>query len=116
MGSIGRRVIAVGVLLGAIGVARCRVLIRRAYIAHPQETRNLLSRLGYSDKSVEASLLIVGYQHAVLRRHSQEMSGTSLERERSALLLWFAVMFIGVAVGIAGVAMEVLEARAIRSR
>ena len=113
MVSIGRKVISVGVLLAAIGLARSQVLIRRAYVAHPRETRNLLSRIGYSDKSVQGSLLIVGYQYAVLRRPFQEMSGTSLERERIALLLWFAVMFIGVAVGIAGLAMEVVEARAI---
>jgi hypothetical protein len=113
MVSIGRKVISVGVLLGAIGLARSQTLVRRAYIAHPQEMRNLLSRLGYSGKSIEASLLIVSYQYAVLRRPFQELDGTSLERERRALLIWFAVMFIGIAVGIAGVAMEVAEARVI---
>jgi hypothetical protein len=111
MVSIGTKLISVGVLLGAIGLARSQVLIRRAYLAHPEEARNLLSRLGYSDKSVEASLLIVGYQYAVLRRPFEEMSGTSLERERNALLLWFAVMFVGVAVGIAGVGLQIVEAR-----
>ena len=104
---------SVGTLLGAIGLVRIQVLIRRAHSAHPQEMEDLLARLGYSEKSVESSLMIVGYQYAVLRRPFLEMSGTSLERERSALLLWFAVMFTGVALGVAGIAMEVLEAREI---
>jgi hypothetical protein len=113
MASIGRRVISVGTLLGAIGLVRIQVLIRRAHAAHPQEMGDLLARHGYSEKSVESSLMIVGYQYAVLRRPFLEMSGTSLERERTALLLWFAVMFAGVALGVAGIAMEILEARAI---
>jgi hypothetical protein len=113
MASIGRRVMSVGTLLGAIGLVRIQVLIRRAHAAHPQEMESLLARLGYSEKSAEVSLMIIGYQYAVLRRPFLEMSGTSLEHERSELLLWFAVMFIGVALGIAGIAMEVLEARAI---
>jgi hypothetical protein len=113
MASIGRTVMSVGALLGAIGLVRIQVLIRRAHAAYPQEVEDLLAGLGYSEKSVESSLMIVGYQYAVLRRPFPEMSGTSLEHERSALLLWFAVMFTGVALGIAGVAMEVLEARAI---
>jgi len=113
MASIGRKVMSVGTLLGAIGLVRIQVLIRRAHSAHPQELEGLLARLGYSEKSAEASLMIIGYQYAVLRRPFLEMSGTSLERERSELLLWFAVMFIGVALGIAGIAMEVLEARPI---
>jgi hypothetical protein len=104
---------SVGTLLGAIGLVRIQVLIRRARAAHPQEMEALLARLGYSEKSVESSLMIVGYQYAVLRRPFLEMSGTSLERERSALLLWFAAMFTGVALGVAGIAMEVLEARGI---
>jgi hypothetical protein len=78
-------------------------------LAHPRETQKLLSRLGYVGKSVKASLFIVGYQYAVLRRPFQEMSGTSLERERNALLFWLALTFIGIAVGLAGVA----EARAL---
>jgi len=57
--------------------------------------------------------MIVGYQYAVLRRPFLEIRGTSLEFERSELLVWFAVIFIGVALGIAGIAMEILEARAI---
>jgi hypothetical protein len=113
MASIGRRMISVGTLLGAIGLVRIQVLIRRAHAAHPQEMGHLLARLGYSEKSVESSLMIVGYQYAVLRRPFLEMSGTSLERERTALLLWFAVMFAGVALGVAGISMEILEARAI---
>jgi hypothetical protein len=112
MVSIGRKVMSVGVLLSVIGLARSRVVVRRAYIAHRRETEKLLSRLGYANKSVEASLLIVGYQYAVLRRPFQEMSGTSLERERSALLFWFALIFIGFAVGLVGVAIQVAEARA----
>ncbi|MDB6086223.1 MAG: hypothetical protein JWN43_4104 [Gammaproteobacteria bacterium] len=101
---------SVGTLLGAVGLVRIQVLIRRAHSAHPQEMEDLLARLGYSEKSVESSLMIVGYQYAVLRRPFLEMSGTSPEREKSALLLWFAVMFTGVALGVAGIAMEVLEA------
>jgi hypothetical protein len=104
---------AVGTLLGAIGLVRIQVLIRRAHSAHPKEMEGLLARLGYSEKSAEASLTIIGYQYAVLRRPFLEMGGTSLERERSELLLWFAIMFIGVALGIAGIAMEMLDARAI---
>jgi hypothetical protein len=113
MASIGRRVMSAGTLLGAIGLVRIQVLIRRAHSAHPQEMEGLLARLGYSEKSAEASLMIIGYRYAVLRHPFLEMSGTSLERERSELLLWFAILFIGVALGIAGIAMEVLEARAI---
>jgi hypothetical protein len=104
---------SVGTLLGAIGLVRIQVLIRRAHSAHPREMEGLLARLGYSEKSAEASLMIIGYQYAVLRRPFLEMSGTSLERERSELLLWFAVMFIGVALGVAGIAMDVLETRPI---
>lgn len=103
---------AVGTLLGAIGLVRVQVLIRRAHSAHPQEMEGLLARLGYSEKSVESSLMIISYQYAFLRRPFLEMSGTSLERGRSELLIWFTVMFIGVGLGIAGIAMEVLEARA----
>jgi hypothetical protein len=113
MASIGRGLMSVGTLLGAIGLVRIQVLIRRAHSAHPRELEGLLARLGYSEKSAESSLIIIGYQYAVLRRPFVEMSGTSLERERSELLLWFAIMFIGVALGIAGVAMEVLETGAI---
>lgn len=113
MASIGRRVMSVGTLLGAIGLVRIQILIRCARSAHPQEMEGLLARLGYSEKSTEASLMIIGYQYAVLRRPFLEMSGTYLERERSELLLWFVVMFIGVALGIAGIVMEVLEAKAI---
>jgi hypothetical protein len=37
--------------------------------------------------------------------------GTCLEWERSALLLWFATMFIGVVLVLVGFAIEVAEAR-----
>ena len=112
MASIGRKLMSVGTLLGAIGLVRIQVLVRRAHSAHPQEIEGLLARLGYAEKSVESSLMIVVYQYAVLRRPFLEMSGTPFERERSELLLWFAVMFVGVALGISGIAVEVLEARA----
>jgi hypothetical protein len=111
--SIGRKVMSVGVLISVISLARSQVIIRRAYIAHPRETQKVLSRLGYAGKSVEASLFIVGYQYAVLRRPFQEMSGPSLERELNALLFWLALMFIGIAVGLAGVAIQLAEARAL---
>jgi multisubunit Na+/H+ antiporter MnhG subunit len=55
MASIGRRMISVGTLLGAIGLVRIQVLIRRAHAAHPQEMGHLLARLGYSEKSVDDS-------------------------------------------------------------
>lgn len=99
-----------GTLLGAIGLVRIQVLIRRASVSHPKEMADLIARLGYSEKSFEGSLMVIGYQYAVLRR---QMNGTSLERERNALLLWFAVIFTGVALGIAGLVMEFLESRPI---
>jgi hypothetical protein len=74
---------------------------------------NLLARLGYTHKPVEASLMIVGYQYTVLRRPFLEIGGTSLERARSEMLLWFAVMFLGVAVRMLGIAIEAMEHRAI---
>jgi hypothetical protein len=113
MVSIGRKVMSVGILLGAIGLVRVQVLTRRAYAEHPEAMTNVLARLGYTEKPVEASLMIVGYQYAVLRRPFLEIRGTSLERERSGMLMWFAVMFLGVVVGIVGFAMEVMEHRAI---
>jgi hypothetical protein len=113
MVSIGRKVMSVGILLGAIGLVRIRMLIGSAQSAHPQEMESLLARRGYSEKPVEASLMIVGYQYAVLRRPFPEIHGTCLERERSALLLWFAIMFIGVVLILAGFAIEVFEARSI---
>jgi hypothetical protein len=113
MASIGRKLSSVGTLLGAIGLVRIQVLIRRTHAAHPREMADLLARLGYSEKSVQPSLLIVAYQYAVLRRPFLEVRGTSLERERSALLLWFAVMFTGGTLGVAGIVMEILEDGAI---
>lgn len=104
---------SVGTLLGALGLVRVQVLIRRAYAEHPQAMANLLARLGYTEKPVEVSLMIVGYQYAVLRRPFLEIGGTSLERERSEILTWFAVMFLGVALGMVGIAIEVMEHRAL---
>jgi len=98
MASMGRRLGAVGTLLGAIGLVRIQVIMQRGYAAHPQEVAGLLARLGFASKSVEGSLLVVAYQYAFLRRPFPEVSGTSLERERSALLLWIVVMLIGLAV------------------
>ena len=112
MASIGRKLMSVGTLLGAIGLVRIQVLIRRAHSAHPREMDGLIARRGYPEKAAKSSLMIIGYEYAVLRRPFLELSGTSLEHERSELLLWFVVIFIGVALGIAGIAMEVLEARA----
>jgi hypothetical protein len=113
MASVGRKVMSAGTFIGAIGLVRIQVLIRRANVAYPKEMADLLARLGYSEKSFEGSLMVIGYQYAVLRRPFFEMNGTSLERERNALLLWFAVLFTGVALGIAGLVMEFLESRPI---
>lgn len=107
------KVTSVGTLLGAIGLVRIQVLMRRAYAEHPQAMAKLLARLGYTQKPVAASLMIVGFQYVVLRRPFPEIGGTSLERERSEMLIWFAVMFAGVALGMVGIAMEVMERRAI---
>jgi len=57
--------------------------------------------------------MVIGYQYAVLRRPFLEMNGTSLERERGVLLLWFVVFFTGLALCIAGLVMESLEFRPI---
>lgn len=113
MVSIGREVMSVGTLLGAIGLVRIRILIGNAQSAHPHEMESLLVRCGYSEKPVEASLMIVGYQYAVLRRPFSEIHGTCLERERGALLIWFAIMFLGCVLILAGFAIEVFEARSI---
>jgi hypothetical protein len=113
MASVGRQVMSTGILLGAIGLVRIQVLIRRANVAHPKEMTDLLARLGYSEKPLEGSLIVIGYQYAVLRRPFLEMNGTSLERERGALLLWFVVFFTGLALCIAGLVMESLEFRPI---
>lgn len=71
MASIGRRMISVGTLLGAIGLVRIQLLIRRAHAAHPREMGDMLARLGYSEKSVESSLMIVGS----VRRSSASVPG-----------------------------------------
>ncbi len=102
-----------GTLLGATGLVRIQVLLRRANVAHPKELADLVARLGYSNKLYEGSLMVIGYQYAVLRRPFSEMTGTSFERERNALLLWFVALLAGVALGIAGFVMEFLESRPI---
>jgi hypothetical protein len=111
MTSIGRKVMSVGTILAATGLVRIQMLVRRANVAHPKEMANLLAHLGYAERSLEGSLMVVGYQYAVLRRPFLEMDGTSLERERNALLLWYVVFFTGVSLGIAGLVTEFLESR-----
>jgi hypothetical protein len=113
MVTIGRKVMSIGILLGAVGLVRIRMLIGSAQSAHPQEMESLVAQRGLSEKPAEASLIIVGYQYAVLRRPFPEIHGTCLERERSALLLWFVIMFIGVVLVLAGFAIEVFEAGSI---
>ena len=46
-------------LLGAIGLVRIRMLIGSAQSAHPQEMESLLARRGYSEKPVEAGVVLV---------------------------------------------------------
>jgi hypothetical protein len=104
---------SLGVLLGAIGLVRIRMLISRAQSAHPQEMESLLARHGYTEKPVEASLMIVGYQYAVLRRPFSEIHGTYLERERGALLIWFVMFFLGCVLVLAGFVIEVFAAMSI---
>jgi hypothetical protein len=111
--SVGRKVMSVGTLLSAIALVRIQILIRHASGAHPKEIADLIARLGFSEKSLDGSLMVVGYQYAVLRRPFLEMNGTYLERERNALLIWYLILFTGVALGLAGLVMQFLESRPI---
>jgi len=61
--------------------------------------------VGFSPQPSEAERLIIGYQYALLRRTIPELSGTAVAGERTTLLLWFAVLFVGVAVGLVGLVM-----------
>ena len=47
-------------------------------------------------------MLIVGYTYALLRRPFSELEGTAVERERNRLLIWFTLLFTGVAIGLQG--------------
>ena len=109
MTSMGRKLSSVGTALGATGLVSMQVLMQRAYASQPAEMTDLLARNGLAQKSIRASLLIVAYRYAVLRRPILEASGTSLERDRNKLLGWFAVMLTGVVVGVTGLIIEVLE-------
>jgi hypothetical protein len=111
--SVGRKVMSVGTLLSAIALVRIQVLIRHANGAHPKEMADLMTRLGFSEKSFDGSLMVVGYQYAVLRRSFLEMNGTYLERERNALLFWYIILFTGAALGLAGLVMQFVESKPI---
>jgi hypothetical protein len=94
---------AVGTLLGTVALVRIGVTLRRALSEHPDRTAQLFLRLGYPSQPTEAEMLIVGYRYAFLRRSFPEFEGTAVERERTAIFLWFAVLFVGVAIGLVGV-------------
>jgi hypothetical protein len=100
-----RKLMAVGSLLGTVALVRIGVMLRGALSAHPDRTARLFLRLGYSPQPNEAEMLIVGYQYAFLRRSFPEFEGTAVEQERTALLLWFSVFFVGLSIGLAGVVM-----------
>jgi len=95
---------AAGTLLGTVALVRIRVTLRRALSEHPDRTARLFLRLGYSPQPTEAEMLIVGYRYAFLRRSFPEFKGTSVEEERTALLLWFSIFFVGLAIGLVGIA------------
>ena len=99
-----RKLMVAGTLLGAIALVRIRGTLGRAFLAHPEQTSRLFSQLGYSAPPSESEVLIAGYQYAFLRRSFPEFKGTSVEQERTALLLWFAVFFVGLAIGLVGIA------------
>ena len=44
----------------------------------------------------------MGYRYALLRRPFAELEGTVVERKRNRLLIWFALLFSGVAIGLLG--------------
>jgi hypothetical protein len=108
MASIGRKMTSLGVVISAISLVKIQMVIRAAQSENPEQMQNVLARLGFSGKSEEASLMIVGYQYAVLRRPFPEVSGTSMERKKRALLLWFVLMFGGLVLGVMGFVMEAL--------
>jgi hypothetical protein len=68
-----------------------------------------MARVGYSLDPNEGEIFVVGWQYAVLRRSFPELSGTAVEHERTAILLWFTLFFIGITIGISGLAMQVAE-------
>jgi hypothetical protein len=100
--STSRKLIAAGSLLGTVALVRIGMTLRGALSAHPDRTARLFLRLGYSPQPNEAEMLIVGYRYAFLRRSFPEFEGTAVEQERTALLLWFADLFVGLAVGLTG--------------
>jgi hypothetical protein len=100
-----RKLIAAGSLLGTVELVRVGMTLRGALSAHPDRTARLFLRLGYSPQPNEAEMLIVGYRYAFLRQSFPELEGTAVEQERTALLLWFAVLFVGLAIGLVGVVM-----------
>jgi hypothetical protein len=93
---------AAGALLGTLALVRIGVTLHRALSEHPDQTSRLFSRLGYSPQPSEAEMLIVGCRYAVLRRSFPEFEGTAIEQLRTALFLWFAVFFVGLAIGLLG--------------
>jgi hypothetical protein len=98
-----RQLMAAGSLLATVALVRIGVTLRGALSAHPDRTARLFLRLGYSPQPNEAEMLIVGYLYAFLRRSFPEFEGTAVEQQRTAILLWFSVFFVGLSVGLAGV-------------
>ena len=97
-----RKLSAAGTLLGAVALARLSVSLRGSFAEHPTETARLFGRLGYSAQPNDSEMLIVGYTYALLRRPFSELEGTAVERERNRLLIWFTLLFTGVAIGLQG--------------
>ena len=97
-----RKLTAAGTLLGAVALARLSVSLRSSFAEHPTETARLFGRLGYSAQPNDSEILIVGYRYALLRRPFAELEGTVVERKRNRLLIWFALLFSGVAIGLLG--------------
>jgi hypothetical protein len=97
-----RKLLAAGTVLGTVALVRIGVTLRGALSAHPDRTERLFLRLGYSPQPNEGEMLVVAYQYAFLRRSFPEFGGTAIEQKRTALLLWFAVFFVGVAIGLGG--------------
>jgi hypothetical protein len=100
-----RKLIAVGTLFGAVALARLGASLRSSFAAHPTETEQLFRRFGYSAQPNDSEMLIVGYRYALLRRPFAELEGTAVERDRNRLLIWFALLFTGLTIGLVGLAL-----------
>jgi hypothetical protein len=100
-----RKLIAAGTLLAAVSLARAGATLRSSFAAHPTETEQLFGRLGYSAQPNDSEMLIVGYRYAFLRRPFVKLEGTAVERDRNRLLIWFALLFAGLTIGLVGLAL-----------